>query len=435
MNRLRPHVLVAGLLFVLLVSAYLLMAVRYPLAYIWATYEDLFGEWGQTFFFASACVLSFRVALSRSRHRWFFVVLGLALFYTVMEEISWGQRIFGFETPEFFREHNLQRETNLHNMLVGPYSTDLKQAIEYAIASALFLFGVAYPVTLRLGWRPAVWFHEHGVASPPLYLWPYFLLAAWLELGPLSFNEAEVAELLVGSALAMMALHYWSIRGEPAAGHARLPQAGEGLSRRLALSFVALFLVVAGLSGLATYAMYQDDERRARIEARLLNGYEKFARRYERYERWDHAAALYLRVHEREPRRTYILRRLADAHRRMGDEAGFRRYADQALEIALERYRKRPDSVSNNLTLARTYDLLGDTERARRHGQMAHDIALRRAREKPDSASRAYWLGKTYQYLGNYQAALEQYRKAYRRKPSSSRYRRAYYRMRRALGS
>ena len=31
-----------------------------------------------------------------------------------MEEISWGQRIFGWETPQTF-EGNVQDETNLHN--------------------------------------------------------------------------------------------------------------------------------------------------------------------------------------------------------------------------------------------------------------------------------------------------------------------------------
>ena len=32
-----------------------------------------------------------------------------------MEEISWGQRIFKIESPEFFIQNNFQRELNLHN--------------------------------------------------------------------------------------------------------------------------------------------------------------------------------------------------------------------------------------------------------------------------------------------------------------------------------
>ena len=33
-----------------------------------------------------------------------------------MEEISWGQQLFGFETPYSMKTMNVQGETNLHNM-------------------------------------------------------------------------------------------------------------------------------------------------------------------------------------------------------------------------------------------------------------------------------------------------------------------------------
>lgn len=45
-----------------------------------------------------------------------FLGLGLLFFVAFAEEISWGQRIFGVETPEFLKEHNAQGETNLHNL-------------------------------------------------------------------------------------------------------------------------------------------------------------------------------------------------------------------------------------------------------------------------------------------------------------------------------
>lgn len=32
-----------------------------------------------------------------------------------MEEISWGQRIFGWSTPQALKAHNYQQEANLHN--------------------------------------------------------------------------------------------------------------------------------------------------------------------------------------------------------------------------------------------------------------------------------------------------------------------------------
>ncbi len=409
------------------------MATWFPVAYIWATYEDLFGEWGQTYFFATACVISLLVATSKSPHRWFFAVLALALFYTVMEEISWGQRIFGIESPEFFKRHNLQREINLHNMLVGPISTDTKDFIEYTVAIALALYGALYPLILRLGWRPAVWLYRTGIAAPPLYLWPFFLTGSVLEIGWYSFNEAEVAELLIGFALTIMAAHYWLAQHQQCDVHAPVPRE-RALSRRLSAFTGSIFLVVASLSAATTYAMYNDPAKRDKIDARLLNGYEKFAKRYSRYDRWDVSADLYLQVHQAEPRRTSILRKLATAYRESGDEKQFLLYTNMALDIALEKYAKNQNKISTNLSLARTYRQLGETDKAREHGLRAQEIALERASEKPDSAHWAYWLGKTYRHLENYQAAMEQFEKAFRLKPASKKYRKAYYAMRRVAG-
>ena len=38
------------------------------------------------------------------------------LVYYFLEEISWGQHLFKWETPKFFLEFNNQKETNLHNI-------------------------------------------------------------------------------------------------------------------------------------------------------------------------------------------------------------------------------------------------------------------------------------------------------------------------------
>lgn len=45
-----------------------------------------------------------------------YLALGLLFFFAFGEEISWGQRLFGWQTPEHLKEINLQQETNLHNL-------------------------------------------------------------------------------------------------------------------------------------------------------------------------------------------------------------------------------------------------------------------------------------------------------------------------------
>jgi len=46
-----------------------------------------------------------------------YAFLSLIFFFLAAEEISWGQRIFSFSTPEFFLSYNIQREISVHNLL------------------------------------------------------------------------------------------------------------------------------------------------------------------------------------------------------------------------------------------------------------------------------------------------------------------------------
>ncbi len=54
----------------------------------------------------------------------FYLLLGLAFLFVCLEEISWGQRIFGFQTPEGIREINAQSEFNIHNLTLFHGATE-----------------------------------------------------------------------------------------------------------------------------------------------------------------------------------------------------------------------------------------------------------------------------------------------------------------------
>ena len=45
------------------------------------------------------------------------LVLGGSMFVLSMEEISWGQMIFNWQSPKFFNNFNAQQETNIHNFI------------------------------------------------------------------------------------------------------------------------------------------------------------------------------------------------------------------------------------------------------------------------------------------------------------------------------
>lgn len=54
--------------------------------------------------------------LFKTRRNVFLLLLALVFFFGFGEEISWGQRIFGVQTPEPLREINEQSELNIHNL-------------------------------------------------------------------------------------------------------------------------------------------------------------------------------------------------------------------------------------------------------------------------------------------------------------------------------
>ena len=66
-------------------------------------------------------------------------VLGaLILIFGAGEEISWGQRIIGWESGDFFVENNAQAETNIHNLMVG--EVKINRVIFGTLLSLAFVF-------------------------------------------------------------------------------------------------------------------------------------------------------------------------------------------------------------------------------------------------------------------------------------------------------
>ncbi len=117
------------------VAVFLLMVLVYLLVFlpsesmIYVTQEDGLIEYLTALCFLISSLLCFTLFVKGRfrdgeyqeryqsyRQRLFFLLLALVLFCGFGEEISWGQRIFGFGTPELFMEHNVQKEFNIHNL-------------------------------------------------------------------------------------------------------------------------------------------------------------------------------------------------------------------------------------------------------------------------------------------------------------------------------
>lgn len=116
-----------------------------------------------------------------SDYRWIFLVyvlLMLGFFFLAMEEISWGQRLFGWGTPDIF-EGNFQNETNVHNFL-NPYLDSL-----YRLASLLLLSSVLF----------AWWFRPQSLFSR--FVLPHPSMVGLAFLIAWTGNQGELFEELV----------------------------------------------------------------------------------------------------------------------------------------------------------------------------------------------------------------------------------------------
>lgn len=96
--------------------------------------------------------------------------LSVALIFVIGEEISWGQRIFNWETPETIKAYNYQDETNLHNF-INP------------ILPLIYpLFGMtAFLIMLAYWFFPAVgrsYFIAFIVPSPSFFVLFFFMAAS-----------------------------------------------------------------------------------------------------------------------------------------------------------------------------------------------------------------------------------------------------------------
>lgn len=107
-----------------IIATYIIPALSPEFSIPYMKEDGLVESLGATFFLAASILLfiSFFKTLKQKhegvtklKNMW---LLGLALLFFVAcgEEISWGQRIFNFSTPESIMEKNRQHEFNLHNL-------------------------------------------------------------------------------------------------------------------------------------------------------------------------------------------------------------------------------------------------------------------------------------------------------------------------------
>jgi len=156
--------------------------------------EDGYVEWATTWAFLLASIASLfgaiRGQVQIKKFHWFYIGLSLFCFVVAMEEISWGQRLFGFQSPKYFLENNYQQEFTAHNMI----SDSLRNFTFYFIVIG---YGIILPLCMLVPKlrRLIVWL---GVVAPPIELIPSFYAIVFIYKTKPLVGIGEVVELMLG---------------------------------------------------------------------------------------------------------------------------------------------------------------------------------------------------------------------------------------------
>jgi hypothetical protein len=123
-------------------------------------------------------------------------VFALVMTFIAMEEIAWGQQLFGFKAPDFIRRFNVQNEFTFHNVSLLQDRTDFLN-LGFALAGGLGLW-----LTVK---------RKHTLVGVPMILTPWMslilvlsLIGIWVDLfvevRPVNYSihiQTESAELLI----------------------------------------------------------------------------------------------------------------------------------------------------------------------------------------------------------------------------------------------
>ncbi len=165
--------------------------------YLWgheSKYPYAIGEWLQFIFFLSAFIVTLiSIFLTKNYNRinnkrFSLIVFAFFSLFIAMEEISWGQNIFGFITPEVIKKVNFQNQITVHNL--NPLQSEF--SIFSLPFSILHIFFIIFGLILGLFFPYRNKLRNSIIRTfiPTWYLSLYFIIPAIFYLS-VSFGVIE----------------------------------------------------------------------------------------------------------------------------------------------------------------------------------------------------------------------------------------------------
>lgn len=136
------------LVYVSITLFFVIVFLKFEELFHWLTEEDMLVEWSTFVLFFLAFVISTRKIWleynKKSYFDWFMILIAIGCLFVAGEEISWGQRFFGFDTPEMIKSVNFQNEMTLHN--IGNFG---KNWIRRIFMLSMFFYLIVIPLVVN----------------------------------------------------------------------------------------------------------------------------------------------------------------------------------------------------------------------------------------------------------------------------------------------
>lgn len=150
---------------------------------IYLSDENALFELSTALFFLISSVILF--LLFRSTNNIFFILLSVIFFVGAGEEISWGQHLMHFGTPNYLSKVNVQNEFNFHNIEVfntgnfdGSKKSGIHRLLEINFLFRLFclFYGIAIPFLMIQSKKITNFIHYIKMPTPKLTVGVFFMI-------------------------------------------------------------------------------------------------------------------------------------------------------------------------------------------------------------------------------------------------------------------
>jgi len=193
--------------------------------------QEGFIEFIEAIFWLSAFIIYLFLFIQNVKNNkvetlsFWFLFLAIWCFMVFGEEISWGQHILGFNSPDYINEINKQHETNLHNLYLPSIIGLSKNSILYPMFEKLYILpqlvfylvcSIVWIVIPTVKWSGTL-SHSKIIQTVPVHnkgivVFLCINLIAYIIIDKLFFDVAEIFELSLSLTAIISALYLWPLR-------------------------------------------------------------------------------------------------------------------------------------------------------------------------------------------------------------------------------